>query len=702
MSTSDKLTYLNGTKQALKESINNIGGDITSETTFREYAQELQDIYDNLPKTTGESSNLSLNTLKGKMNIIPKGDTQQTQYSGYNLLPTTINQSTYNGITIQKQSDGSYKATGTATGNAILYILNESDNITLPIGNYYISGCPSGGTGETYRLVISVGGTLYGEYGSGRAITTSASGTLSAYIYVGTGTTINLTYYPMLVSGSTQKTYEPFVGGTASPNPTYPQNIEVVTGTQEVKVENVNKLPYASESTNTINDMVFTSNGKGTYILNGTASATSYYDYSISEYTIKSTDYLYLKNTETNSNISVALLNGNTQIMYTGPSQTNRIVSLSSYVGSTIDTLRIRTTAQTLSNFTLKPMIAETTTQTDFVEHQEQTQTISLGDIELCKIGNYQDYLYKTSGKNKCNITSTEGWLYSAGLPDSTNTSMVIDSFDSNSIQYHSNTNAYLEVLTNQIQLKPNTQYTITFSRTSTATNNQFFIYNYVQGSSYSINFRDNNQNVFEKTFTTDSNGIIVLGFGFGNVTGTAKVSNIMLNEGSTALPYEPYGTGKWYKKENVAKINCKNTDTWYKSSSTAVDKFYMRTPYPYYQPIIYDNIGNKCNYFTYKLGTSDVGKFNLGDNSGYLSIFFNYSTYGTTTLNDFKTWVGTIDLTCYLPLQVANDIQITNTTLIEQLDNLEKLKSYNGTTNINSSGSLPMILNISAIKGES
>lgn len=69
-----------------------------------------------------------------------------------------------------------------------------------------------GGTSETYRLVISVGGTLYGEYGSGRAITTNASGTLSAYIYVGSGATVNLTYYPMLVSGSAQKPYEQYVG----------------------------------------------------------------------------------------------------------------------------------------------------------------------------------------------------------------------------------------------------------------------------------------------------------------------------------------------------------------------------------------------------------------------------------------------------------------------------------------------------------
>ena len=70
--TSEKLTYLAGTKTELKEAINNLGGNIDNTTTFREYAQELDNIYDNIPKTTGEDTNLSLTTLKGKMNIIPK------------------------------------------------------------------------------------------------------------------------------------------------------------------------------------------------------------------------------------------------------------------------------------------------------------------------------------------------------------------------------------------------------------------------------------------------------------------------------------------------------------------------------------------------------------------------------------------------------------------------------------------------------
>lgn len=77
MSTANKLTYLNNTKQLLKQKINNLGGDITDNTTFRQYSDELQDVYDNLPKATGEGTEVSLNTVKGRMLINEKGNTIQ-------------------------------------------------------------------------------------------------------------------------------------------------------------------------------------------------------------------------------------------------------------------------------------------------------------------------------------------------------------------------------------------------------------------------------------------------------------------------------------------------------------------------------------------------------------------------------------------------------------------------------------------------
>lgn len=65
----DKSEYLIDTKSLLKDKINNLGGSIDNNTTFRNYANQLQTIYDNLPKTSyqeGTEVNLGV-TTKGKL-----------------------------------------------------------------------------------------------------------------------------------------------------------------------------------------------------------------------------------------------------------------------------------------------------------------------------------------------------------------------------------------------------------------------------------------------------------------------------------------------------------------------------------------------------------------------------------------------------------------------------------------------------------
>ena len=76
--TAQKLTYLNDTKGLLKDSINNLGGSITSSTTFRQYATELDSIYSKLPKISGKGTAINLTpTLKSRINSELYGDTSQ-------------------------------------------------------------------------------------------------------------------------------------------------------------------------------------------------------------------------------------------------------------------------------------------------------------------------------------------------------------------------------------------------------------------------------------------------------------------------------------------------------------------------------------------------------------------------------------------------------------------------------------------------
>ena len=121
MSTANKLTYLNQTKQKLKQAINNIGGEVTDETTFRNYVNQLENAYDRLPKTEfeeGESVTLE-NTLKGKLDfdngVVGIGQSEQV------ILPSEYQQVEY------------IESTGTQFLTTNTYINNNNISIKTKI-----------------------------------------------------------------------------------------------------------------------------------------------------------------------------------------------------------------------------------------------------------------------------------------------------------------------------------------------------------------------------------------------------------------------------------------------------------------------------------------------------------------------------------------------------------------------------------------
>ena len=76
--TLNKLEYLDETKKQIKTALNQFGAGITDETTFREYADKIDDIYDNWEKVTAENTAITLdNTKAGLMKAELKGNTEQ-------------------------------------------------------------------------------------------------------------------------------------------------------------------------------------------------------------------------------------------------------------------------------------------------------------------------------------------------------------------------------------------------------------------------------------------------------------------------------------------------------------------------------------------------------------------------------------------------------------------------------------------------
>lgn len=140
---------------------------------------------------------------------------------GKNLMPYPYYETTrtVGGVTFTDNGDGTITVNGTATNSAYFKLQNTSWNNQLPLeaGTYTLSGCPSGGSGSTYKIVC--GGRTSEDASrkqyienTGTAISkTLKTGRYDFIIAVYAGTTLsNVVFKPQLELGSTATSYEPY------------------------------------------------------------------------------------------------------------------------------------------------------------------------------------------------------------------------------------------------------------------------------------------------------------------------------------------------------------------------------------------------------------------------------------------------------------------------------------------------------------
>lgn len=280
-------------------------------TTPEGYADLVQNVADNTVKidTIIEKAELNIkNTATGKtIHLTDSADSkvvefglygkaEQKQYSGKNLLkyPYYHTTQTVNGITYTDIGDGRIMANGTATERSGFTLHTRSEGETnefiLPNGEYIFTGCPAGGSASTYR--INFGITKDGSYselgsdrGNGAAFTAEGddfstdSVNLAFAIDILAGVTVsNLIFEPMIrLASITDGTYEPYVGGIASPSPDYPQDVEVAGASGSIEVVSLGKnlIPYPYyETTHTQGGITFTDLKDGRVMANGVHTAT--------------------------------------------------------------------------------------------------------------------------------------------------------------------------------------------------------------------------------------------------------------------------------------------------------------------------------------------------------------------------------------------------------------------------------------------
>jgi hypothetical protein len=96
---------------------------------------------------------------------------------------------------------------------------------------------------------------------------------------------------------------------------------------------------------------------------------------------------------------------------------------------------------------------------------------------------------------------------------------------------------------------------------------------------------------------------------------------------------------------------------------------------------------------------TSSNEGFYFDDNFKKMILRIRKAIIGTTE-NEVNTYLANNNIIAYYVLATPTDIEITDTTLISQLNALEKAKSYDNVTNImQENNDLPFILDIKTLK---
>lgn len=240
-----------------------------------------------------------------------------------------------------------------------------------------------------------------------------------------------------------------------------------------------------------------------------------------------------------------------------------------------------------------------------------------------------------------------------------------------------------------------------------------------VEGGSNTIVYNGSNKDGTNDSVTINTNGYKYL------VVNATDLTAIQIEKGSTATTYTPYVSqsypislgnielcrivnyqdyiykysGKWYLNKQIGKVVLDGSEDWAKSSRTTVHRYSVANIIQtVFNPDVVDLMSNYFTCITQNQSDSDnIGLSKLNAN-GFMNNF-DLSNTGFDTLEKYKTWLSTHNTIVYYILETPTITEITDTTLIEQLDNLENAYSYDTQTNITQTNDdMPFILDVEAL----
>lgn len=386
---------------------------------------------------TSSGSEVTLNgTIEAKLNDLElKGDTVQQTYTGKNLL--AIQDGTYdsgNGVTAIVEN-GVITISGTNTGSSTIINFNLLQSVNLPAGTYTLAKNVISSVDEPSRYpyieVRQSNATIVGtDYDNiTKTVTLAEQKTIDAIrLYFGNknGTSV---FEPQLEVGSTATAFEPYVGGTASPNPDYPQAVNVVTGSQAIAITGKNicdesDLTYIYSSNPTRITLSSLSNGIKCTVSEGAEVSPIVLFKSIDLTNHRGSTVRFRANF-TGDDIRIGRMDAS------GSSRTGTVTTSTS--GNEISFVvpndlgsspylfygfKCKSSSTQLENDYTDLILTIDNTTTPFQPYQSQSYTVNLGSVELCKIGDYQDYIYKSGDDwyvhkeiDKYTFDGTENWI---------------------------------------------------------------------------------------------------------------------------------------------------------------------------------------------------------------------------------------------------------------------------------------------------
>lgn len=338
------------------------------------------------------------------------GDTSQATYTGKNKLNPFLGYPagatfTSFGVTYTLNGDGTFTVNGTSTGDSYW---NFNNSVLVDgTGMKLVIEIVDGQLDDPNRLFIRAYSDNTGANYRGTSVAydarVSSSTEMAATDYliirlaVSNGNTVNnVRVRVMMVPVDATTDYEPYVGGISSPNPDYPQEVKTVTGRQVVAITDGDG-ENAEYELNLGKNLATTNSGTNNFFIGKIKKGETY-----------TLSFDLLGDIAVGGAINLKYgWDGVTIYAFYNPQKGHKTVTF---------------TASNTANLYYNAYGDGSASGADNIQLEKGTEATSYAPyfepIELCKIGDYQDYIYRDLAGNwkihkeisSYTFTGQEGW----------------------------------------------------------------------------------------------------------------------------------------------------------------------------------------------------------------------------------------------------------------------------------------------------